>query len=108
VIDGKEVIALADTGAEVSLITGSTAQKLSISYQLGSIELEFADGSIEQTSGFARLSVSLGRRFKGHSPTMKTIVHIFENLVGDVPIDKTLVEGLNVFALGANRLLSHN
>jgi hypothetical protein len=106
IIDGKEVLALADTGSEVSLMKSVHADKLGISYQPGIIELEFADGSIEHTTGFADLSVSLGGKFRGRARTVETRVYIFENLVCDFLIDKTLVEKLNVFGLGANQTLS--
>jgi hypothetical protein len=77
IIDRKEMITLTGTRSEVSLMRRSYADQLGISYQSGTIELEFADGSIEQTSGFADLAISLGGSFKEQSRTIKTRIHIF-------------------------------
>ena len=94
-IDGRAVYATADTGSELTLVSGTYAAKHRLLYEPGCEELELADGSLEYTSGFADVII---RILATNSWETKVIrLHIWEALQLDVILDEETVEDLRLF-----------
>ena len=113
VLDGREVIATADTGAEISLVSGKYAARHGLLRHYSCEELELADGSWEYTSGFGDLELSIRRprAYEGSDKqndwTTKTVqFHVLQNLHFDVILDEGIIEDFKIFHRGFANVLS--
>lgn len=105
-LNGREVAASADTGAEIALMSGAFAAKHGLLQEYSCEVLELADGSLEYTSGFA--DVKLAIRVPGsYGKTTKTVrIHVLKNLQFDVLLDEDIVNDFNIFRNGLSLISS--
>jgi predicted aspartyl protease len=108
-IDGREVKATADTGAEIALVSGEYAMRYGLLQYPGCEELELADGSREYTSGFGDVKLAVKIRDAGTKEDWitKTVrFHVLNNLHLDVILDEEMVEDFDIFRSGMNSVMS--
>lgn len=95
-LDGHLTAALPDTGSDVMLISNSYARKVGLAVDRDFenwLEIEFADGSIEWTSGIVRdVSWEVGGK------TVQCDFHVLDDLCVDVVLSKNYLFDLNVFS----------
>jgi hypothetical protein len=100
-IDGNPVIACADTGAEIALISAEYALRYNMVLNASCEELMLADGTLDYTSGFADV------RFKPlvYMKSRKVRFHVLESLQFEVLLDEDLVEDYALFLNNSHPLV---
>ncbi|KAI4691072.1 uncharacterized protein J4E84_003362 [Alternaria hordeiaustralica] len=122
IIEGRRILAAADTGSEIALINGTYARKRGFIIREGCEELELADGSLEYTSGFAyaRISVLDHSHWEKRSTSISASkwkakpglrpdwfrFHVLECLQLDVLLDERTSDVLDVFKNGFIEFMS--
>ncbi|KAH6629702.1 hypothetical protein C7974DRAFT_395038 [Boeremia exigua] len=106
VIDGRQAQAQADTGANISLISGHYAAKNGLLRRYRCEELQLADGSIEHTSGFADVEISVQNPSSLSTTTRIVRLHVLKSLCVDVILDEDIVDDLEIFQSGIGTVLS--
>jgi hypothetical protein len=106
-LNACEVVATADTGAEIALVSGDFAQMNGFRYELGCEELELADGSKEYTTGFGNVELSIWKARLEKDPgragswvTRTVKFHVLDTLVPDVVLDEDIIEDYKIFQEG--------
>lgn len=111
-INGKPVIAYADTGSEVALVNDAYAMKHGLHSKYGREELMLADGSLEYTSGYTEVEFKLPRRPDQSYEAWRALkakkirFHILKNLQFDVLLDEDMIDQFQIFQKGAHALVS--
>jgi hypothetical protein len=110
IIAGREVKANADTGSEIALVSGKYAMRLGFLREYSCEELELADGSLEYTSGFVDIQLSIrtpqNDGYKRDNWTTKTVrFHVLENLHLDVILDEVIVDDFEIFQNGIGAIV---
>lgn len=95
-VNHRYVLACADTGSEIALISKEYAQRRGFYYAQSSEKLMFADGSIGYTCGSTVVDLKLqsvsGREIQSSLVTL----HVFQGLSYDVLLDEDLLYQLNI------------
>lgn len=95
-LDGHLTAALPDTGSDVMLISRAYARKIGLTIDRDFenwLELEFADGTTDWTSGVVRdVSWNVGGK------TVRCDFHVLDDLCVDVILSKNYLFDLNVFS----------
>jgi hypothetical protein len=107
VLNGREVKATADTGAEIALVGGDYALRHGLLREYSCEELELADGSREYTSGFGDLTLAIRNPgpHGGKWMTRTVRFHVLKHLHFDVILDEDIVEDFNIFQRGIGSVL---
>lgn len=108
-IAGEPVVARADTGSEIALVSEKFARQRRFSLQSGCEELMFADGTKGYTTGCVDLDFRLGHVEDGDALSLSKRVrfHVLRNLQFDVLLDEDLVNDFKVFQEGSSELVSN-
>lgn len=109
IIDGRDVVASADTGSELALMSGAYAARHGLLREYSCEVLELADGSLEYTSGFADVVVQVkDRTIFGKETFTKKMVrfHVLKHLQFDVLLDEDAANQFDIFRKGLVTLAS--
>ncbi|KAL1606262.1 hypothetical protein SLS60_003664 [Paraconiothyrium brasiliense] len=93
VINGNGIVAHADTGAEIALISAECATREKLVIEENCEELMLADGSIDHTTGFTDVNFRPKRDWQ--SKTVR--FHVLTGLQFDILLDEDLVNDFDVF-----------
>jgi predicted aspartyl protease len=99
-LNGRQVMATADTGAEIALVSSDYAMRYGLLQNYSCEELELADGSREYTSGFGdvKLAIRTCETSEKQSWISKTVrFHVLERLCFDLILDEETVESFDIF-----------
>jgi hypothetical protein len=109
-INGKEVIARADTGSEIALMSDEFVRRRGFKREEEEIrEIMFADESMGYTCGSTKVNMNVLQQgqFSGVATDTRLVkFHIYAGLEYDVLLDAFLVEDFDIFVEGACALLS--
>jgi predicted aspartyl protease len=114
-LNGREINATADTGAEIALVSAEYAMRHGLLQEHGCEELELADGSREYTIGFGDVQLDIDTRYNrttniclwGNHWIEKAVrFHVLEHLHVDVLLDEGIVERFGIFRRGLSSIES--
>jgi hypothetical protein len=113
-VNGEDVLANADTGSEIVLVSAAYAAKYGLLQEYSCEELELADGTIVHTSGSSDVKFTVKTSEKSSNYNRRSVkpmyrkvrVHVLKSLHFDMILDEDIVDDFKIFEDGVSTLLS--
>ncbi|KAF2269357.1 hypothetical protein CC78DRAFT_453198 [Lojkania enalia] len=105
-IDGKQALAVPDSGSDIDLMTPRFAIENGLQISHGEEMLEFADGTVAVTSGSVQVELAVNNFESSITRIPAVNFYLLDNFIHDVLIGADSVEELEVFTKNQHALVA--